>query len=64
MDGWNRHFSKEKYTSDKLARETMLNIWEVKIRASMRYHSTRIMMTIIKEENPAITSVGRDVETL
>ena len=64
MDGWNRHFSKEKYTSDKLARETMLNIWEMKIRASTRYHSTCIVMTIITEENPAITSVGRDVETL
>ena len=50
---------KKKYISGKLAHETMLNIWGMKIRTSMRYHSTRIMMTVIKEENPAITSVGR-----
>ena len=55
---------KKKYISGKLAHETMLNIWEMKIRTSVRCQSTRIMMSVIKEENPAITSVGRGVRGL
>lgn len=50
---------KKKYVSDKLARETMPNTWEMKIRTSVRHHATCIMVAVMKEENPAIASVGR-----
>ena len=42
----------------------MLNIWEMQIKTTMRYHSTSIMTTIIKEEKPATASVGKDVGNL
>ena len=41
---------------------TLLIIWEVQIKTTMRYHLTHIRMAIIKKNT--VTNVGEDVEKM
>ena len=41
---------------------TLLIIWELQIKTTMRYHLTHIRMAIIKKNT--VTNVGEDVEKM